>query len=681
MASEKILITAALPYANGPLHFGHIAGCYLPADCYARFQRLIRNDVLFICGSDEYGVAITLSAEIAGKTPQEHVDHFHRLNQELFAKLGISFDHYSRTTWEGHVSTVHQFFLDLYHNGYIEELEVEQLYAESEKRFLADRYVMGICPKCSFAEARGDECPQCGGNFEATDLLNPRSKITGSPLVLKPSKHWYLRFDLFKDRLNAWLDDKQWKSNVTHFVHNYIEDLRPRAITRDSGWGVPVPLPGYEDKVLYVWFDAPIGYISAAKEWAQKIGDPQAWSKYWQDPQTKLVNFIGKDNIPFHAIFFPAMTMGQNEPYKLVDELPANEFLHLESKQFSKSSGWYIDMDDFLQQFQTDQLRYTLAANAPENHDSEFTWKDFAMRCNAELVGKLGNFAHRVLSFIHNHLDGKIPERGLEKTEDEQFIRQLKDLAGQMKEAYQNFQIRRASQLLMQACALGNQYFDSCKPWQLVKNPSSKEDLCTTMHLCAKALRIIALLSQPMIPDSSRKLWEFIGETNDMYQMGWDHIIEGEASTDCQLPKPERLFPKIEEEIIQKEIKKLKASISHARTPSGVFEPLKSPISYEDFSTLDLRVGKITHAEKIKKSQKLLKLQVDLGFEQRTIVSGIAKFYAPQDLFDKQVVVVCNLKPAKIMGIKSEGMILAASDGTILELPMISAAAPGTVIS
>ena len=376
----KILVTSALPYANGPLHFGHIAGAYLPADCYARFERLQGNEVLYICGSDEHGVAITLSADLAGRTPQQHVAIFHAMNAQLFQKLNFSFNHFSRTSWPGHVSTVQQFFHDLLANGYIEEKVTDQLYSEKDQRFLADRYVVGTCPKCGFEEARGDECQRCGASYEATDLKNPRSKLTDSSLIHKPTKHWFLRFDLFKDQLRSWFAEKKWKSNVISFAKSYVEDLKPRAITRDGEWGIPIPLPEAQGKVFYVWFDAPIGYISAAQDWADNVGDSEAWKKYWLDPQTKYVQFVGKDNIPFHAVFFPAMEMGQKTPYKMVDELPANEFLNLEGRQFSKSDGWTIDLDRFFEHFTADQIRYTLAANAPEAQDAEFTWKDFQIR-------------------------------------------------------------------------------------------------------------------------------------------------------------------------------------------------------------------------------------------------------------------------------------------------------------
>ena len=407
----KTLITSALPYANGPLHFGHIAGAYLPADCYARFSRLRGDDVFFVCGSDEYGVAITLSAEIANRSAKDHVDIFHEINKNFFNQLSISFDHYSRTTCVQHVAIVQQFFSDLLEAGYIEERVCGQLYSESDNRFLADRYVVGQCPRCKFETARGDECPSCGASYEATDLINPKSKLTDSPLVIKETKHWFLLLEKFKDRLTDWLATKNWKPNVTNFVKGYIDNLRARAITRDLNWGVPLPLKEVEDakdKVFYVWFDAPIGYISASMEWANLRGDENLWKKYWLDSSTKLVQFIGKDNIPFHASIFPAMVMGQKQPFKLVDELVANEFYNLEGRQFSKSDNWYIDLKRFFENFTADQIRYVIASNSPENSDSEFTWKDFQLKCNSELLGKLGNLVNRVLVFIQKQSEGTI---------------------------------------------------------------------------------------------------------------------------------------------------------------------------------------------------------------------------------------------------------------------------------
>ena len=463
--NEKILITSALPYANGPLHFGHIAGAYLPGDCYARYERLKGSSVLYICGSDEYGIAITLSAELAGRSPKEHVDIFHAVNKRFFEKLMISFDHYSRTSWKGHIEPVQKYFTDLLENGFIEERITNQLYSEQDQKFLADRYVVGICPRCGFEKARGDECPKCGASYESTDLKEPRSKLTQAKLILKPTKHWFLRLDLFKDRLNEWISKKSWKSNVVNFIKGYIDDLHPRSITRDMSWGVPVPLNDAQGKVFYVWFDAPIGYISATMEWSILQGNPEKWKEYWFDPQTKLVQFVGKDNIPFHASIFPAMTMGQNLPYKLVDELPANEFLNLEGRQFSKSDGWTIDLEEFFEKCTVDQIRYTLAANAPETSDSEFTWKDFQLRCNTDLLGKWGNLVNRVLVFAKTHCEGNIPSQKELKPIDLEFLEKMRALCDECALAYESFKVRRASQIIMELATVCNVYFDSKKPW------------------------------------------------------------------------------------------------------------------------------------------------------------------------------------------------------------------------
>src|SRR3990167_6407566 len=441
---KRVLITAALPYANGAIHMGHLAGAYLPADCYARFCRLLGADVAFICGSDEYGTAIVHGAEQAKRTPKEQVDLFHGINQELFRKMGISFDHYSRTTCKEHAPLVQEFFSQLLKNGYIETKETMQLYAEQEKRFLADRFVVGTCPKCGFEEARGDECTKCGASYESTELKAPKSKITGSPLTLKATTHWFLRCDLFKDKLTQWLSELDWKPNVKNFIEPYIKDLRPRAITRDMTWGVPIPLSDTESKVLYVWFDAPIGYISATKEWA-----PDRWKEFWCDPKTEYVQFIGKDNIVFHAVIFPAMIMGQDHPYKLVDHLPANEFLNLEGKKFSKSTGWYIDLAEFLTRYPAEVVRYTLAANAPEAQDAEFTFKDFQMRVNTELVGKFGNFIHRTLTFVWDRLDRRIPRCHELGEVDNTFLAAIDACVIEAKESYSHFRLRKATSCIM----------------------------------------------------------------------------------------------------------------------------------------------------------------------------------------------------------------------------------------
>lgn len=665
--TQKILITSALPYANGPLHFGHIAGAYLPADCYARYERMKSNDVLFICGSDEYGVAITMSADLAGRSPKEHVDIFHAINSDFFKQLNISFDHYSRTTWKGHAAPVHAYFLDLVKNGFIQELVTDQLYSEADKKFLADRYVAGECPRCGFLNARGDECPSCGASYEATDLKNPRSKMTGSPLVHKPTKHWFLLLDQFKERLTEWLSKKQWKPNVINFIKGYIQDLRPRAITRDSTWGVPIPLPNTEGKCLYVWFDAPIGYISITMEWAELQGKPDAWKEYWQDPATKLVNFVGKDNIPFHAAIFPAMTMGQDAPFKLVDELPANEFYNLEGRQFSKSDGWYIDLEDFFKRYTTDQIRYAIAANAPESSDSEFTWRDFQLRCNTDLVGKYGNLVNRVLVFAKNNCGQKVPALGQLQEIDKEFLAAVDDLVDQAAESYASFKVRKASQLVMELAQLGNVYFDRKKPWVDAKNSETRQAMETTIACCLECLRALAMISFPIIPDAASQVWQLLGFHEELKSWSKDRLQPG-----TQLPDSKIIFQKIEDEQIAQELAKLQTMSQKGKK---IETSLKEVVDVQEFRKMDLRVGTILSAAPIPKSKKLLKLEVDLGFEKRTIVAGISQFYAPDQVVGERVVVVANLKPAVLMGVESHGMVLAAKDGgrlgivTVPELP------------
>jgi methionyl-tRNA synthetase len=675
MKKEKILITSALPYANGPLHFGHIAGAYLPGDCYARFQRLQGNDTFYVCGSDEYGVAITLSAEMAGRTPKEHVDLFHEVNRKLFKRLNFSFDHYSRTTWKGHQAPVHQFFNDLLENGYIEEKVTDQLFSEKDQRFLADRYVVGTCPGCGFDGARGDECPKCGASYEATDLKNPRSKVTGANLVLKPTKHWFLKLDLFKDRLTEWLESKQWKPNVVNFVKGYIKDLRPRAITRDSDWGIPVPLPNTEGKVLYVWFDAPIGYLSATMEWAELIGEPEKWKDYWCSEETKLVNFIGKDNIPFHAAIFPAMVMGQNKPYKLVDELPANEFYMLEGRQFSKSEGWYIDLEDFFTRYTAEQIRYTIAANAPESSDSEFTWKDFQSRCNSDLLGKYGNLVNRILVFCHKNVEGKVPAKNTLDADDQNFLKTLQSLTEQAQSCYSSFSLRRACQVIMELAQKGNVYFDAKQPWKLAKDPSQRAALETTLACCLECLKTLALISAPILPETADKVWEMLGFDKSLQELDWNEVASMEIPPGQKLAKPEILFQKIEDEQIELELEKLHALSKKSQSSET------SLLDFGQFKQLDIRVGEIVAAEEIEKSRKLLMLQVNIGDETRTIVSGIRPHYQAYQLVGRKVVVVVNLKPAKLMGVESQGMLLCASNGDLLELLSVQSLPVGSKVS
>lgn len=555
--TEKILITAALPYANGPLHFGHIAGAYLPADCYARFRRLLKDDTLFICGSDEYGVAISLSAELAGRSPKEHVDIHHEMILAFFNKLEMSFDHYSRTTWEGHAATTQKFFKDLLENGYIEPRITEQLYSEDDHKFLADRYVIGACPKCGYDPARGDECPSCGASYEATDLKNPRSKLTGAALTSKKTEHWFLLLEKFQEKLSEWLKEKNWKPNVVNFVKGYVDEIRARAITRDSDWGIPLPLPNTEGKVLYVWFDAPIGYISATKQWALEKGNPEEWKTYWEDPKTKLVQFIGKDNIPFHAVIFPAMTMGQNLPLKLVDELPANEFYKLEGKQFSKSDGWYIDLESFFQTYSPDQIRYVIAANAPETSDSEFTWKDFQLRCNTDLVGKLGNLVNRTMVFAKKQCDGKVPNIDILEPVDSEFLDTLLRLTEEAKMSYFQFKLRRASQIIMEIAQAGNVYFDSKKPWKDAKDPERVLIMQTTIALTLESIKTLALVANPIMPKTAEKIWKQLGFHTAIEEEGWDKIALQKIPSGQVLGVSEILFSRVEDEAVANEIAKL----------------------------------------------------------------------------------------------------------------------------
>lgn len=652
--NEKVLITAALPYANGPLHFGHIAGAYLPSDVYARYRRLKGSKVAFICGSDEYGVAITISAEKAGRTPKEHVDIFHAVNKAFFEKLNISFDHYSRTTNPYHSDLTQKFFLDLYDQGYIEAHTTNQLYSEKEKRFLADRYVMGVCPKCGFDSARGDECPSCGHSYEAHELKHPCSKMTGDPLVLKPTKHWFLRYDKFKNELSQWIEAKPWKVNVINFAKNYIDDLKMRGITRDSDWGVKVPLKDAEGKVMYVWFDAPIGYLSATLEWAHLKQDPTLFESFWCDPATKLVQFVGKDNIPFHAVFFPAMLMGQKTRYKLVDELPANEFYMLEGRQFSKSEGWTIDLEDFFKRYTVDQIRYMIAASAPENQDSEFTWKEFQIRCNAELLGKLGNFVHRVLTFTSQHLGSIVPAKTSLRLEDKQELEKLHVLVNEAAKAYEGFSLRKATTVLMEMASLGNVYFDHQKPWSLRKDPATAKDLDAVIYTCLEAIRLIALVAMPVIPETSAKIFEFLG-LDKKINKPWQDFVNAELKPGSVLKQPELLFRKIEDQEIADEIFKLQSMAKLTKQDNL--------INIDDFKKLDIGVAEVIEVADVPGSDKLYKLKLNDGEVVRQVVAGLKESIKASDLLGKQVLVLKNLEKAVIRGIESQGMVLALKEG------------------
>ncbi|MEM8629278.1 MAG: methionine--tRNA ligase [Chlamydiota bacterium] len=670
----KKLITSALLYANGPAHFGHIAGAYLPADIYARFCRFRGDEVLFLSGSDEYGVPITLSAEKEGRTFQEHVDKYHDINQRLFKKLCFSFDRYSRTTWEGHPETVLSFFHDLKENGYIVEREEDHLYSKQEGRFLADRYVVGTCPQCGYTEARGDECTSCGASYESLDLKNPRSKLTGSPLTLRKSVHAYLRFDLFKEELKSWIGTKKWKENVRAFSEKYIEGLRPRAITRDATWGIPIALDEGSKKVFYVWFDAPIGYISAAKDWAKSIGEPDRWKSFWFDPETRLVQFIGKDNIPFHAVFFPAMILGQNAPYKMVDDLPANEFLRLEGKKFSKSEGHFIDLESFFEKYSADQIRYYLAANAPETADADFAWNDFQAATNGDLLGKLGNFVHRVFVFTYQNLGGALPKQGAVPAKRSLFFQELLALQDTIEQCYANFQMRKACAAIMKMATLGNAFFTKSAPWKGIKE-GRLDEVLEALAACFFCIQFLAITSFPIIPNTASKIWRMLGFTTNLEQESWKQAAEKSWEAGMKMEEPKVLFTKIEDAEIAKERAALQV-----RLPEEPSEE-KKRIDLDQFSALDLRVVTILSAKRVEKSRKLLLLQVDLGETQRQVVSGIAQSLSPEDLVGKKVLFLANLRPIRIMGHKSEGMILAAGEADNLELPLFSKSDAGSVVS
>ncbi len=664
---KKVLITSALLYANGPLHFGHLAGAFLPADVYARFQRMQGKEVLFISGSDEYGLPITLNAEKEGKTYKEYIDHFHGINSSLFEKMNLSFDHYSRTTNAFHAPLVQQFFSELLENGYIEKKQEKRLFSEKENKFLADRYVVGKCPKCSYEKARGDECPKCAASFEAEELIGPKSSLTGSSLILKESLHWYIRLDLFKEKLLSWVKKKKWKETVFHFAKNYIEELRPRAITRDSSWGVTVPLEEAKEKVFYVWFDAPIGYISATQEWAEKTGQKERWKEFWQDPEVHYVQFIGKDNIPFHAAFFPSMILGQTSSYKLVDVLSANEFFLLEGRQFSKSEGWFIDLNSFLQRYSVDQLRYTLCANAPETSDSDFSFKDFQKRSNTELLGKFGNFIHRTLTFCHRVWgENSLPKIDLME-EDKAFIQEVKAFAEKIATCYEAFSPKKAALEIMNLAQKANAYFDCKKPWALLKN-QEQEKLFSSLYAFLECVKTLSVVSFPIIPESARMVLQFLSMKN-ILDKGWKEALE--KKIEGPLLPPKTLFSKIEDEQMEKEIESLQGSTAS-----------KEPhITFEEFQKVKLKVAEIVSVEKIEKSKRLLKLEVSLGEEKRTVVSGIAEHFSEESLIGKKVLLVANLKPTKIMGIQSEGMILAAEHSGKLELPSIQDLPAGSQVS
>ncbi|WP_435412341.1 methionine--tRNA ligase [Psychroserpens mesophilus] len=658
---KRYTITAALPYTNGPIHIGHLAGVYVPADIYARYKRLKGNDVAFICGSDEHGVPITIKAKKEGVSPQDIVDKYHAIIKKSFEDFGITFDNYSRTSAKIHHDTASEFFKTLYDKHEFVEEVTEQLYDEEANQFLADRFVTGTCPKCGNEEAYGDQCESCGSSLNATDLINPKSAITGNVPTLKETKHWFLPLNKHEDFLKEWIlkgHKKDWKPNVYGQVKSWIDDgLRPRAVTRDLDWGISVPVPGGEGKVLYVWFDAPIGYISSTKEWAAREG--KDWEPYWKDKDTKLVHFIGKDNIVFHCIIFPAMLKAEGS-YILPDNVPANEFLNLEGKKLSTSKNWAVWLPEYLEDFpnQQDVLRYALTANAPESKDNDFTWKDFQARNNNELVAIFGNFINRVVVLTNKYYNGIVPEASEFSEVDTETLAAVKAYPSVIESSIERYRFREASQELMNLARLGNKYLADEEPWKLVKTDEVRTK--TIMYVALQIASALATLSEPFLPFTSEKLKGILCHSALDAESTWTDISTKNIliPSGHQIGKGELLFSKIEDKTIEAQLEKLEASKKANEAANKEIEPQKDIISFDDFTKLDLRVGTILEAEKMPKAKKLLVLKVDTGIDTRTIVSGIAESFTPEEVVGKQVTVLVNLAPRALRGVESEGMIL-----------------------
>ena len=659
-SSKRYTVTAALPYTNGPIHIGHLAGVYVPADIYARYLRLTGNDVAYICGSDEHGVAIPMRAKKEGVSPQEIIDKYHTIIKQSFKDFGISFDNYSRTSSKIHHKTASDFFIDLHKKGdFIEEVTA-QLYDAEANQFLADRFVVGTCPKCGFEESYGDQCEHCGTSHNGTDLINPKSAITGNTPTLKETKHWFLPLDKHESFLREWILDghkSDWKSNVLGQVKSWIDDgLRPRAVTRDLEWGIPVPVDGGEGKVLYVWFDAPIGYISSTKEWAEREG--KNWEDYWKDENTKLVHFIGKDNIVFHCIIFPSMLKAHGG-YILPENVPANEFLNLEGNKLSTSKNWAVWLHEYLEDFpnQQDVLRYTLTANAPENKDNDFTWKDFQAKNNNELVAIFGNFINRVVVLTNKYYDGQVPVAGEFTEVDEDTLAAIKHFPESIGKSIQRYRFREASQELMNLARLGNKYLADEEPWKVIK--VDEERVKTIMYVALQISAALAVVSEPFLPFTSDKLKKMLHISNEN-DRSWNDVSEKEVllPTNHQIGSAELLFSKIEDKTVTTQLEKLAATKKANEQENKVIEPQKETIDFEDFTKLDMRVGTILEAVKVAKTKKLLQLKVDIGIDVRTIVSGIAESFSPEDIIGQQVTVLTNLAPRKIRGVESQGMIL-----------------------
>ncbi|CAM3653996.1 methionine--tRNA ligase [Flavobacterium saliperosum] len=655
---KRYTITAALPYTNGPIHIGHLAGVYVPSDIYARFLRLQGRDVAFICGSDEHGVAISMKAKKEGITPQQVIDKYDGIIRKSFLDFGISFDNYSRTSSEIHHKTASEFFRKLYDDGKFIEETTEQLYDEKANQFLADRFVTGTCPKCGNEEAYGDQCEKCGSSLNATDLINPKSTITGTKPILRSTNHWFLPLNEYSDFLQKWIIDghkNDWKPNVYGQVKSWIDGgLEPRAVTRDLDWGIDVPVEGAEGKKLYVWFDAPIGYISSTKEWAAREG--KDWEPYWKSQDTKLVHFIGKDNIVFHCVIFPAMLKAEGS-YILPDNVPANEFLNLEGNKLSTSKNWAVWLHEYLLDFpeKQDVLRYALTANAPETKDNDFTWKDFQARNNNELVAIFGNFINRVVVLTNKYYNGVIPQPNALSEVDEATLTELKAYPAVIASSVERYRFREALGELMNVARLGNKYLADEEPWKIIKeNP---ERVQTQMYVALQIAAALSVLAEPFLPFTAAKLKNILKSENDF---GWNEISNNSDLLPAghQIGEAELLFAKIEDEEIQKQIDKLEATKVANQVENAKAEPQKDIITFEDFAKVDLRIGTIIEAEKMPKANKLLVLKVDTGIDVRTIVSGIAEHFTPEDVIGKRVTVLVNLAPRALRGVESEGMLL-----------------------
>ncbi|MCF8322419.1 MAG: methionine--tRNA ligase [Flavobacterium sp.] len=663
--AKRYTITAALPYTNGPIHIGHLAGVYVPSDIYARYLRLQGKDVAFICGSDEHGVAISMKAKKEGITPQQVIDKYDGIIRQSFIDFGISFDNYSRTSSKIHHDTAQEFFRKLYDNSDFIEEDTEQLYDAKANQFLADRFVTGTCPKCDNPEAYGDQCERCGSTLNATDLINPKSTITGDAPILKSTKHWFLPLDRYQDFLTQWIlvdHAKDWKVNVLGQVKSWLDDgLKPRAVTRDLDWGIDVPVEGADGKKLYVWFDAPIGYISSTKEWAAREG--KNWEDYWKSADTKLVHFIGKDNIVFHCIIFPAMLKAEGT-FILPDNVPANEFLNLEGNKLSTSKNWAVWLHEYLQDFpdKQDVLRYALTANAPETKDNDFTWKDFQARNNNELAAVFGNFINRVVVLTNKYYNGIIPVPNEFNEVDTQTLAELKAYPAVISSSIERYRFREAQGELMNVARLGNKYLADEEPWKMVK--TNPERVQTQMYVAIQIAVALQILCEPFLPFTASKLskilnvnqlgWNTVSNTSDLIPAG--HQI-GDPEVSGQI-----LFAQIEDAEIQKQIDKLEATKKANVMENQVTEPQKLTATFEDFAKLDLRVGTIVEAEKMPKANKLLVLKVDTGLDVRTIVSGIAEYFSPEEVIGKRVTVLINLAPRALRGVESEGMILMTNN-------------------